>query len=129
WSPDGRQLALVEGSGATRRGRTFTHNPWWDVVLLPADGGSVRRIARIALPAGSGPERVQRRAIPSASWGPEGRVFYPQIADGGTLLVSVDTTGGDRRIHMVFPSADEAAPSPDGRWVAFQEDKDVYLTP
>src|SRR5690606_4913368 len=39
WSPGGRQLALVEGSGATRRGRTFTHNPWWDVVLLPAEGG------------------------------------------------------------------------------------------
>ncbi len=129
WSADGQELVMVKGSGATFRGRTLTHNPWWDVVRLPANGGVHTSVARIALPTGSGPERVQRRAIPSPSWGPDRRIFYPEIADEGTRLISVDPTGADRLVHMIFPSADEAVPSPDGQWVAFQEDNDIYLTP
>ena len=129
WSPDGSEIVVAKGSGATFRGRTFTHNPWWDMVRVPAAGGEDAFVARVALPAGSGPERVQRRAIPSPSWGPGGRVFFPEISDEGTLLVSVHPARLDRRVHAVFPSADEAAPSPDGTWVAFQEDNDVYLSP
>ena len=129
WSPDGRELVVAKGSGATFRGRTFTHNPWWDMVRVPADGGLDTFVARVALPAGSGPERVQRRAIPAPSWGPDGRIFYPEIADVGTLLVSVQPDTEDRRVHLVLPSADEVVPSPDGKWVAFQEDNDVYLVP
>ena len=129
WSADGSELTVARGSGATFRGRTLTHNPWWDVVLVPADGGDATRVIRVALPTGSGPERVQRRAILAPSWGPEGRIFFPEIIDGGTAVVSVQPDGEDRQVHLVLPSADEVAASPDGRWIAFQEANDVFVAP
>jgi Tol biopolymer transport system component len=133
WSPDGAELILVRGSGATARLRTVTHNPWWDVVRIPADGGNVQHVARVALPAGTNPSSVARRAILQPSYGPEGRIFFPEFQSGGTrglqtVVVSVERDGGDRREHMTLPAADEAVPSPDGKWIAFQEGDNVYLT-
>jgi len=131
WSADGSTLALARGAGATARGRTLTHNPWWDVVTVPADGGDVTAVARVALPAGTNPSTVARRSILAPSWGPEGRIFYPELRSGPqglrTLLVSVRPDGLDARDHMILPDADEVVPSPDGRWVAFQEGDNVYL--
>lgn len=132
WSADGRTLVLARGSGATARGRTLTHNPWWDVVTLSADGGSLTHVARVALPAGMNVSSVARRGILAPSWGPENRIFYPEFRSGDqgmeTVLVSVRPDGLDSRDHLVLPAADEAVPSPDGRWVAFQEGDNVYLT-
>ena len=129
WSPDGSEIVVVKGSGATYRGRTLTHNPWWDVVRIAAAGGDEKHVTRVALPTGSGPDRVQRRAILSPSWGPDGRIFFPNITNGGTAFESVEPDGSDRTVHLMLPSADEAAPSPDGRWIAYQEANDVYVAP
>ena len=129
WSADGREIVVGRGSDATFRGRTLTHNPWWDLVRVPADGGNPTPVARVALPTGSGPQRVQRRAILSPSWGPEGRVFFSEIIDGGTAVVSVRPDGEDRRAHLILRSADEVAASPDGRWIAFQQANNVYVAP
>lgn len=132
WSADGRTLVLARGSGATARGRTLTHNPWWDIVTLSAEGGEVRRVARAALPAGTNPSSMARRSILAPSWGPEGRIFYPLYRSGAQgsemALVSVRPDGLDEREHLVLPAADEIVPSPDGRWAAFQEGDNVYLT-
>lgn len=132
WSPDGRELAVVRGSGATARGRTLTHNPWWDLVRIPADGGEPTVVTRVALPAGTSPGSMARRSILQPSYGPEGRIFFRELRQEGrqnvTALVSVAPDGGDRRVHLTFPAADEIVPSPDGRWVAFQEGDNVYLT-
>jgi Tol biopolymer transport system component len=133
WSPDGSELVLLRGSGATERGRTVTHNPWWDVVRIPGRGGDLAQVARVALPAGMNPSSVARRAIFHPSYGPDGRIFWPEFQQGDqgleTMLVSVRPDGLDRREHMVLPHADEAVPSPDGKWVAFQEGDNVFVTP
>jgi Tol biopolymer transport system component len=133
WSPDGSELVFLRGSGATARGRTFTHNPWWDVERIPVDGGLTTRVARVPLPTGTNPSSVARRAIFHPSYGPDGRIFWPEFRTGDrgmeTVLVSVRPDGLDRREHMVLPYADEVVPSPDGKWVAFQEGDNVYLTP
>jgi Tol biopolymer transport system component len=132
WSPDGRTLVLARGSGATARGRTVTHNPWWDVVTLSADGGATTEVARVALPTGMSPSSVARRSILAPSWGPEGRIFYPEFRSGTrglrTVLVSVRPDGLEPRDHLILPYADEVVPSPDGKWAAFQEGDNVYLT-
>ena len=120
WSANGGELTVAQGSGATFRGRTLTHNPWWDVIRVPADGGDPTQVVRVALPTGSGPERVQRRAILAPSWGPEDRIFFPEIIDGGTTVVSMRRDGEDRQIHLILPSADEVAVSPDGRWIVYE---------
>jgi Tol biopolymer transport system component len=132
WSSDGRTLVLARGSGATDRGRTMTHNPWWDVVTLPTDGGVTTFVARVALPAGTNVSSTARRGILAPSWGPEGRVFYPEFRSGPrgltTVLVSVRPDGLDSRDHLILPYADEVVPSPDGKWAAFQEGDNVYVT-
>ncbi|MBT8336562.1 MAG: PD40 domain-containing protein, partial [Gemmatimonadetes bacterium] len=134
WSPDGATLAVGVGSGATRRGRTMTHNPWWDIATVPASGGAATRVARVSLPAGQNVSSVARRGILAPSWGPEGRIFFPAmrsggIREGGVVLSSVRPDGLDRREHLLLPAADEITPSPDGRWVAFQEGDNVYVSP
>jgi Tol biopolymer transport system component/imidazolonepropionase-like amidohydrolase len=129
WSADGREIVVARGSGATLRGRTVTHNPWWDLERFPADGGEGAHVVRVALPTGSGPERVQRTAIVAPSWGPDGRIFFPEITNAGVEVASVGRDGADRRVHMVLESAEEVAPSPDGRWLAFQEANDIWVTP
>lgn len=132
WSPDGRDLVAAMGAGATRHGRTLTHNPWWDVVRISADGGPVTRVARVPTAPEASPQGQARRGILQPSWGPEGRIFFPAFRRSGnqssTHLVSVARDGSDERTHLRIPNADEAVPSPDGRWVAFQEGDNVFVT-
>ena len=58
------------------------------------------------------------------------RPFAPK--DGGddvTEIASIALDGSDRRVHLMLDDADEAAVSPDGQWLAFQEGDNVYVTP
>ena len=139
WSADGSEVLFARGSGATRRGRTLTHNPWWDVLRVTANpvrtgnSGQPLTVTRVALPSGASPSSVARRAIFAPSWGPEGRIFYPQFRQidnqTRTALVSVRPDGLDQRTHAILPYADEAVVSPDGQWLAFQEGDNVYVAP
>ncbi len=130
WSSDGRELLLARGSGESLRGRTMAENPWWEIVRVPAAGGPVTAVAVDKASGG-------RRSIVQPGYGPEGRIFFPEFTterrDGRdqavTDLVSVRPDGSDRRVHMKFAFADEAVISPDGKYVAFQEGDNVYLTP
>jgi imidazolonepropionase-like amidohydrolase len=44
------------------------------------------------------------------------------------VLASVKLDGTDRRVHMRWQRAGEVVVSPDGRWVAFNEAHDAYVT-
>ncbi len=138
WSADGRDVIVARGEGATARGRTMTHNAWFDVVRVNASpsarGDSGIAIAAITRPSGTSIGAEARRQLPRPSAGPEGRIFWPEQlpATGsvrGTVLVSVKADGSDRQEHVTFPAADEIIPSPDGSWVAFQEGDNVYVSP
>lgn len=134
WSPDGEHLALVRGTGASFRGQSWRANPFYELVSLPAEGGATHRLARIRRPP-------LRDTIARPSYGPDGRIFWletqppSEAASNGTSpetrtgLVSVRGDGTERRLHATFAKASAAAPSPDGRWLAFQEIDDIYLAP
>jgi Tol biopolymer transport system component len=130
WSADGSELVLARGSGESFRGRTIAENPWWEIVRVPAAGGPVKAVA-VDKAAGG------RREIVQPSYGPDGRIFFPEFTnerhDGReqavTDFVSVKPDGSDRRVHMKFAFADEAVISPDGKYVAFTEGDNAYLTP
>jgi Tol biopolymer transport system component len=134
WSPDGRLVVVARGAGETARGRTWASNPWYDLVRVPAAGGAAELIVKVNPPP---PTLGSRRQIVQASFGPEGRLFYPEQVrerregrdEQVTDLVSVKLDGSDKRVHLKFPFADEAAPSPDGKWVAFQEGDNIELMP
>lgn len=130
WSPDGRDIVVVRSSGATLRGEMLAENEWYDLCLIPSEGGAARQIVSVSAPGGRIPHR---RFIVSPSFGPEGRVYYPEITGNGpashTELRSVRLNGDDRRVHATFPFADEVAPSPDGHWVAFEEGDNIFVAP
>ncbi len=138
WSPDSRTIVVARGEGATARGRTLTHNAWYDLVALNAsaatgDTGIV--LATILRPSGAAIGGESRRQLVRPSYGPDGRVFWIDEkaaaggGRGGTALMSVRPDGSDKQEHLSFPSADEIVPSPTGEWVAFQEGDNVYVAP
>lgn len=141
WSPDGRSIVVARGEGATARGRTLTHNTWYDLVRYAVAGNDTGVvITTIARPTGVSVGGEARRQLLRPSFGPEGRLFYPDEragtpgvggapgGRGGTALVSVKADGSDQQTHLTFPAADEMVPSPDGQYIAFQEGDNVYLT-
>jgi len=138
WSPDGKEVIAVRGSGATFRGQAMMFNPWYDLVRIPASGGAASSIIRVARASEGDIYSFARRSIVQPAFGPGGRLYYleeRQPAGTGSgrgrammHFTSVALDGSDRRSHLRFPFADEAVPSPDGRWVAFQEGDNVYLT-
>lgn len=133
WSPDGRTVVVARGSGAFLRGQPWISNTWYDLVSVPATGGGATFIVRVPRPSGF----LERNQIVAPSFGPEGRIYYPEFVPNKAepeprrpLLinfVSVKTDGTDRRVHVVFPYADEAVASSDGRSLAFSEGDNVYL--
>jgi Tol biopolymer transport system component len=134
WSLDGRSVLVARGEGATARGRTMTHNVWYDITrfdVSAAAGDTGVAIATINRPSGTSIGGEARRQLPRPSIGPDGRVFWPEQRAGvrGTTLRSVKPDGSDLRDHVTLPAADEILPSPDGRWLAFQEGDNVYVTP
>ena len=136
WTPDGAAVVVAQGTGAPARGRSWSQNLRYDLVRIPADGGDAEVITRTLRPFNAGRPLMPRRQIVAPSFGPDGRLFFPEQTSrevGGrredvTKLVSMRMDGSDRRVHLTFPWADEAAPSPDGRHVAFSEGDNVYVT-
>ena len=132
WSPDGREIVVAQGAGETGHGRGLLWNPWFDLVRVPAASGEATPVVRVTLtPDGSGGAAFNaiRSQIVRPTWLPNGRIYYPHTGTGETTLYSIRPDGLDRRAHLTFPFADEASPSPDARWVAFQESDNVYVTP
>jgi len=140
WSPDGQSIVLVRGSGATARGRALVATQRYELVRIAASGGETEHVADI-LGAPWDFDIVERMQIARPSFGPQGRVFFtervvPEKAEEEgeepepvSRLVSVRPDGTDRRRHLHFPFADDVAPSPDGKHIAFQEGDNVYLAP
>ncbi len=134
WSPDGQTIVVTRGAGATLQGRNVAANQYYALVKLPAAGGDVQTITTVNRPFQGGRPLMPRRPILQAHFGPEGRLFYPETfgpdkanTEARTEIVSIDLDGRDRRAYVVLPHADEAAVSPDGRWLAFEEGDNVFL--
>ena len=133
WSPDGSGMVVTRGSGAASRARSATQNPYWELWRVPAEGGSQAWITTIPS-GGSGGLLGNRRQIARASFGPEGRIYFPagheaEDGDDVTALMSVAPDGSDRRVHATIPFGDEFVVSPDGDRVAFQEGDNVFWAP
>ncbi len=135
WSLDGKTIVVTRGSGASVHGRTVAANQFYQFVKVPAEGGDVKAIVTVNRPYMAGRPVMPRRPIPQAHLVPTDgcsirrrsvrrlerrRRIAPEI-------VSVDLEGRDRPVHVVLNDADEAAVSPDGQQLAFQEGDNVYL--
>ncbi len=115
WSADGGTIVFVRGTGATRRGKTWSDNQYYDIVSMPAAGGVVSTLARIQ------DQQLGQVVRPSVAGG---RVYFlnqRRRERAASTLESVLMAGGDRREHLRFRSSDDAVVSPDGARVAYVE--------
>ena len=113
FSPDGRQIAFVSSrSGASSILPYGTDNPLMggDIWVMPALGGSARRIA-------------QKGNFPS--WSPDGsRILYISGPWFGKKLFTIAALGGTpEEIPIELPPTNllmSCSFSPDGRWIVFE---------
>lgn len=113
FSPDGSTILYHRESGNSHQGYVHTLNP--GIYLMNADGSNPRMVSD----SGS-----------DATFSANGeRIFY---MGGGSLnraYSSMDLQGGDHRTYFTSRYANHFVPSPDNRWVAFNEHFKVYIAP
>ncbi len=116
-SPDGKSIVFVRESGNDHQGFSFTKEP--GIYTMSINGGTMKKVAK----SGDFP-----------CYNSKGdRIFY-QI--GGYLFGSLeksfrscDLNGKDERVHYTSKYANRFVPSPDNKWIAFNELHNVYVAP
>ena len=116
FSPDGSQVVYRKFSGGYLLSSTWSEEP--GIYVVPTAGGEPRRVSKSGSNAhfGADPERV---------------FFSASAGESFTELVlkSVNLDGFDQREHFKGAQVTEFSVSPDGKWVAFTEDYNAYVTP
>ena len=117
WSPDGGELVYVRESGNSHQGFSFTNRTG---------------IYRVASSGGEPVMITQEGQYPSYSSDGE-RIFYQTggyfFGALGKALRSVNLDGAEMLTHFSSRYANRMIPSPDNKWMAYQELFKVYLVP
>ncbi|MDP9177328.1 MAG: amidohydrolase family protein [Gemmatimonadota bacterium] len=123
FSSNGSQIVYSRIGGDARRSQLYTQDR--GIYIVAAGGGEPRLVTE----DGSTP-RFNRAGDRIFLIGQE-----PQrAAPGGqetqkAALISVNLTGGDRRVHLISDNATEFVPSPDEKFVAWLERFNAYVAP
>lgn len=129
FSPDGGKVVFVKGSGTTFREGDLSDELWHEIQWVSASGGESHYVIGTK---NRGSNRRMARPTFSADgerlWYLEDEPADKPATPGKTVLASVRLDGTDRRTHLRFSLAEEAVVSPDGRWVAFGELHNAYVT-
>ncbi|HEX6307978.1 MAG TPA: amidohydrolase family protein [Longimicrobiales bacterium] len=113
FSPDGSVIVYRRIGGDNMRGALYSRDR--GVWIVPSAGGA----ARLVTEEGSEP-RFSR----------DGRRIYLTAREGGNAaLISVDLNGGDRRVHVTSENGGQFVPSPDERYVVWNERFNVHIAP
>ncbi|HEX4822907.1 MAG TPA: amidohydrolase family protein [Candidatus Polarisedimenticolaceae bacterium] len=128
FSPDGSKIVYVAGSGASFRGEDLSDELWEEIRWVPASGGKSTYV--IGAKNRGTNRRMTRPQFDAAGE----RIYYLEDDDAKgpnppkSLLNSVKLDGTDKRTHLRWTRAEEASLSPDGKWVAFNEQYNAYVT-
>lgn len=127
FSADGGKIVFLRGNNAPLRGHDLGDDGTHDILWLPAAGGTPQRVLSVDA-------RGSSRRMPRVFWNAAGdRIFYTATEQTGpqaekTSLYSVKPDGTDIFEQIQFKFAEEIVPSPDGRWVAWNELHNAYIT-
>ncbi|MCB9666360.1 MAG: PD40 domain-containing protein, partial [Alphaproteobacteria bacterium] len=118
---DGMRLLWVQGTGTTNRGSTGLDGQPLRVRWRIAPDGEVHDAGTVR-PRGAG-VRAPRPVFDATGE----RILVTDVDGDDTVLVSMDLHGRDRRVLARGAQAAEIAPSPDGRWIAWKTQHQVYV--
>ena len=129
FSPDGARLVFLASSGAAFRGEDLSDELWHEIRWVSAQGGESHYVIGTK-------NRGTNRRMTRPSFSADGeRIFYLEddkqekpTEVPKSLLCSVKLDGTDRRVRLSWAKAEEAAVSPDERYVAFNELHNAYVT-
>lgn len=113
FSNRGDKIVFRKGVGNEVLGYAFGKNP--GIYIMPAEGGK--------------PGLVLNNGIRPAFNSDDSRIWFQSSEAGKKALKSVDLNGGTLRTHFTSQYANIFSPSPDGKWIAFSELFNVYITP
>ncbi|MEX2179300.1 MAG: amidohydrolase family protein [Gemmatimonadaceae bacterium] len=113
FSEDGRQVVFRRIGGDGLRGNLYTRD--LGVYIVAAAGGDPRLVTE------QGVDPRFNRA--------SDRVFLTTSEEQKRALVSVNLTGGERRVHVLAQNGTQFVPSPDERFVAWIERFNAYIAP
>jgi len=112
FSADGRWIVYRATGGDGTRGPTHGEDP--GIFVVPADGSAP-------------PRRVTRSGGDPMFDHTGTRIYLAGNENDRAILYSVDLMGGDRQVHARSENATQMVPSPDGKWIAFEERWKTYV--
>ena len=113
FSNKGDKIIYRKGGGNEVLGFAFGGNP--GVYIIPAKGGQPQLISKVGINAQFSSD--------------DSKIYYQTTENGNKVFKVMDVTGA--RLQTLYTSkyATQFAPSPDGKWMAFTELFNCYLTP
>jgi imidazolonepropionase-like amidohydrolase/Tol biopolymer transport system component len=113
YSNKGDKIVYRKGSGNETLGLTYGKNT--GIFIMPANGG-VKTL-------------VSENGIKPMFNIDDTRIYFQGNEAGKKAFKSMDLNGGNERTHYTSQYANQFVPSPDGKWMAFTELFNAYITP
>ncbi|MFD2164082.1 amidohydrolase family protein [Paradesertivirga mongoliensis] len=113
FSSKGDKIVYRKGSGNNTLGFTYGKIP--GIYMLSLNGGN--------------PTKISDHGIRPMFGQNDTRIYFQGSEAGKKAFKSMDLNGGQIRNHYVSQYANQFVPSPDGKWLAFTELFNAYVTP
>jgi imidazolonepropionase-like amidohydrolase/Tol biopolymer transport system component len=113
YSNSGDKIVFRKGVGNEVLGLTYGRNT--GIFTMPANGGAKTLVSESGI-----------RPIFNSD---DSRIYFQGYDSGKKAFKSVDINGGNERTHYTSQYATQFCPSPDGKWMAFTELFNAYVTP
>ncbi|WP_165501785.1 amidohydrolase family protein [Pedobacter frigiditerrae] len=113
YSNKGDKIIYRKGSGNETLGLTYGKNT--GIFIMPANGG-VKTL-------------ISENGIKPMFNIDDTRIYFQGNEAGKKAFKSMDLNGGNERTHYTSQYANQFVPSPDGKWMAFTELFNAYITP
>lgn len=127
FSNKGDKIIYRKGEGNEQLGYAFGKNP--GIYILPLTTGGMATIGGI-MPVTTGtPQMVIDNGLRPQFTADDSHIYYQSYEGDKKAYKIMDLSGANQRTLYTSQYATQFAPSPDGKWMAFTELFNCYITP